>query len=42
MNVGKTLFAQVMGMSRSLLKFSGGSMDDYATCSASFTTSPSC
>ena len=30
------------GMSRPLLKFSGDSVDDYATFSASFTTSPSC
>ncbi len=29
-------------LSRSLLKLSGGSVDDYATFSASFTTSPSC
>ena len=31
-----------LGMSRPLLKFSGGSADDYATFSASFTTKPSC
>ena len=30
------------GLPRSLLKFSGGSVDDYATFSASFTTSPRC
>ena len=30
------------GMSRRLLKFSGGSVDDYATFSAPGLTSPSC
>ena len=35
-------FLVEMGLPRSLLKFSGGSGDDYATFSASFPTSPSC
>jgi hypothetical protein len=34
--------AFVRELSRSLLKLSGGSVDDYATFSASDTTSPSC
>ena len=37
-----TTLAGEAGMPPSLLKFSGGSTDDYATFSASFTTSPSC
>jgi putative transposase len=36
-----TSLAHAQGMSRSLLKLSGGSVDDYATFSASFPTRPS-
>ena len=35
------IVATIVGMSRRLLKFSGGSVDDYATFSTS-TTRPSC
>ena len=39
---GEGLFDGIEGMSRSLLKFSGGSVDGYATCRlSSLVTSPS-
>ena len=38
----KLVSIEIAEMSRRLLKFSGGSVDDYATCSASFPTRPSC
>jgi len=39
---GKRIASGLGGMSRRLLKFSGGSVDDYATFSAPGLTSPSC